>query len=180
MTMAEAQKSNARRYDLDWVRVIAMLMLLLFHSGRFFDFDPWHLKNVETGLAFAAYNHFFNYWGMQLFFLVAGAAVWFSLGTRKTGPFVKERVLRILVPLLFGILLVVPPQVYLERIYEGQFSGSFFQFYPHFFEGTYSGSYAGSGNFSWHHLWFLAYLFTFTLLALPLFLWLRRPSGEKA
>jgi len=168
-----------RRYDLDWVRVIAILMLFLFHCARLFDYDPWHLKNAETSLALAAYNHFFNYWGMQLLFLVAGAAAWFSLGARKKGPFVKERVLRLLVPLIFGMLLIVPPQVYLERIYEGQFTGSFFQFYPHFFEGTYSGSYAGTGNLSWHHLWFLAYLFTFTLLALPLFLWLRKPAGEK-
>jgi glucan biosynthesis protein C len=112
-----------------------------------------------------------------MFFLVAGAAVWFSLGVRKPGKFVLERLLRIFVPLVFGILIVVPPQVYLERIYNGDFSGSFFKFYPHFFYGGYS--YNGSGNFSWHHLWFLFYLFLFCLVALPLLLWLRREVGGR-
>jgi glucan biosynthesis protein C len=170
--------SSTRRFDLDWVRVITMLLLLLFHSGRLFNYTPFHLKNAETSVGREMYFHFFDYWGMPMFFLVAGAAVWFSLGVRKPGQFVLERFLRIFVPLIFGILIVVPPQVYLERIYEGDFSGNFFQFYPHFFtHGPYS--YGGTGNLSWHHLWFLAYLFLFCLIALPLLLWLRRQSGQR-
>jgi surface polysaccharide O-acyltransferase-like enzyme len=170
--------AKARRFDLDWVRVITMLLLLLFHSGRLFNYTPWHLKNAETTVGIEIYIHFFDYWGMPMFFLVAGAAVWFSLGVRKTGQFVRERFLRILVPLVFGMLIIVPPQVYLERIYEGDFSGSFFQFYPHVFtHGTYS--YEGLGNLSWHHLWFLAYLFFICLIALPLLLWLRREAGSR-
>jgi len=170
--------STTRRFDLDWVRVITMLLLLLFHSGRLFNYTPWHLKNAETAGGIEVYIHFFDYWGMPMFFLVAGAAVWFSLGVRKPGQFVLERCLRIFVPLIFGILIVVPPQVYLERIYKGEFSGNYFQFYPHFFtQGSYS--YGGTGNLSWHHLWFLAYLFLFCLIALPLLLWLRRPPGQR-
>jgi hypothetical protein len=115
-------------------------------------------------------------WQMPMLFLVSGAAAWFSLGTRNTGRFINERMGRLLVPLAFGILVIVPPQVYLERIYKHQFDGSFIAFYPHFFQGTYT--YAGTGNFSWHHLWFLVYLFIITLLALPLFLFLKREKGQ--
>jgi glucan biosynthesis protein C len=176
--MQPAASSATRRFDLDWVRVITMLMLLLFHSGRIFNFTPWHLKNAETAGIIEVYIHFFDYWGMPMFFLVAGAAAWFSLSVRKPGQFILERCLRLLVPLIFGILIVVPPQVYLERIYEGDFSGNFFQFYPHFFtHGTYS--YEGTGNLSWGHLWFLGYLFLFCLIALPLLLWLHRQSGQR-
>ena len=103
--------STTRRFNLDWVRVITMLLLLLFHSGRLFNYTPWHLKNAETAGGIEIYIHFFDYWGMPMFFLVAGAAVWFSLGVRKPGQFVLERCLRIFVPLIFGILIVVPPQV---------------------------------------------------------------------
>jgi glucan biosynthesis protein C len=176
--MQPAASSKIRRYDLDWVRVITMLLLLLFHSGRLFNYTPWHLKNAETAVGIEIYIHFFNYWGMPMFFLVAGCAAWFSLGVRKPGQFVLERFLRIFLPLIFGILIIVPPQVYLERIYEGDFSGSFFQFYPHFFtHGTYS--YEGLGNLSFHHLWFLYYLFVFCLIALPLLLRLRREAGDR-
>jgi peptidoglycan/LPS O-acetylase OafA/YrhL len=113
MYMQPAAPSVTRRFDLDWIRVITMLMLLLFHSGRIFNFTPWELKNAETAGIIEVYIHFFDYWGMPMFFLVAGAAVWFSLGARKPGQFVLERFLRLFVPLIFGILIIVPPQVYL-------------------------------------------------------------------
>jgi len=176
--MEPTTPSITRRFDLDWVRVITVLMLLLFHSGRLFNFTPWHLKNAETAVGIEVYIHFFDYWGMPMFFLVAGAAVWFSLGVRKPSQFLKERVLRLIVPLFLGILIVVPPQVYLERIYEGDFTGNFLQFYPTFFtHGTYS--YEGMGNLSFHHLWFLLYLFVICLVTLPLLLRLRRQSGQR-
>ena len=78
------------------------------------------------------------------------------------------------IPCAFGTLVIIPPQVYLERIHNAQFHGSYFQFYPHFFEGVYP-----EGNLSWHHLWFLIYLFVFSLLALPVFLYLRKEAGRR-
>jgi len=84
--------------------------------------------------------------------------------------------LRILPPwLLLGIFIIAPPQVYLERLSQGQFSGNFFQFYPHYFDGVYG----FGGNFAVvpPHLWYLVYLFLFSLLFLPLFL-PGRESGE--
>ena len=77
--------------------------------------------------------------------------------------------------------VVIVPQVYVERISVGMpdrlsprdFDGSYLAFYPHYFEGVYP-----QGNFSWHHLWFLAYLLVFSLAALPLFLYLRAEPGR--
>ena len=166
-----------RRYDLDWVRVITILVVFVFHCGRFFDSGTWHLKNDQMSFPIDAFNFFANFWQMPVLFLVAGAAAWFSLQSRRIGPFMNERVHRILVPLAFGILVIVPPQVYYERIFKHQFEDSFIAFYPHFFNGIYS--YAGTGNFSWHHLWFLAYLFIITCLALPVFYSLNRPKGKE-
>jgi glucan biosynthesis protein C len=75
---------------------------------------------------------------MPLFFLLAVMAAWFSLGRRSAWQFTRERISRILVPLIFGMLVIVPPQFYFERIYDGDFTGSFFAWYPHMFQGTYS------------------------------------------
>jgi hypothetical protein len=68
--------------------------------------------------------------------------------------------------------VIVPPQVYFERRQQGEFEGSFLDFYPHFFDGVYP-----EGNFSWHHLWFLAYVLVLTFVLLPLLLWMRSEKG---
>jgi len=113
-------------------------------------------------------------WQMPLFFILAGASVWYALGNRTPGAFAKERVLRLLVPLIFGMLIVVPPQVYLQRVFDGDFSGSFLSWYPNTFQGVYSMDDPSTGNLSWHHLWFLIYLFTFSLILLPVFQYFRK------
>jgi glucans biosynthesis protein C len=169
--------TSERRFDLDWVRVITILVVFVFHSGMFFVSWPWFLKNDQLYFPVEVFNYFADLWQMMVMFIVSGAAVWFSLRSRRAGNFINERMLRLLIPLAFGILVVVPPQVYFERIYKQQFDGSFFAFYPHFFQGMYT--YTGSGNFSWHHLWFLFYLFIITLIALPVFLLLNGPRGKK-
>ena len=122
-----------RRYDLDWVRVFAVLGIFAYHSSRFFDF-------------------------------------------------VTDKVLRLLVPLLVGVFSFSIVQVYLERLSHGQFARTLFQFIPHYFEGQYSGPGAGPGNFAWHgmHLWYLLFLFVYTLLLMPLFWWFRSQAGSRA
>lgn len=114
-------------------------------------------------------------WHMPFLMLLAGMSSWFALRKRTAGAFLGERVKRILLPLLFGILLVIPPQVYYERLQEGVFSGNFFEFYPTFFT---TGIYP-HGNFSYHHLWFLLYLFLIALVTLPLLLYIRGENGQR-
>ena len=155
-----------------------MFLLVFFHSGRLFDYEPWHIKNAMEIFGIEVFLRILDVWQMPLFFFVAGAAVWFSLGHRTTWQFTRERISRIFIPLIFGMLVIVPPQVYLERVFDGDFTGSFFAWYPHMFQGTYSMESAASGNLSWHHLWFLAYLFVFSLLLLPLFWYLRREDKK--
>jgi glucans biosynthesis protein C len=94
--------------------------------------------------------------------------------------------MRLLIPLLFGIFVLSPPQVYLERFSNpnhgiapwngGQFSGSFWEFIPHYFQGWY----LFGGNFAWMgiHLWYLLVLLLFSLLLLPLFLAIKQGKGQ--
>ena len=155
-----------------------MFLLIFFHTGRLFDNPAFHIKNTVLNPAIDTFNRFFDIWSMPLFFILAGASVWFALGRRTAGQFINERVLRLLIPLIFGILIIVPPQVYYQRVFDGDFIGSFLAWYPHTFHGTYSLYNSASGNFSWHHLWFLAYLFVFSLILLPLFWYLRKENRK--
>jgi len=163
-----------RRYDMDWLRVLAMLVVFYYHSGRFFDEDWWHIKNDQLSFGMTVFGTFVSAWMMPLFFMVSGAGTRFSLLARTGGQYALERLKRLFIPFAFGTLVIIPPQVYLERLDRGQFHGSYWQFYPHFFEGVYP-----KGNLSWHHLWFLIYLFVFSLIALPLFLYLKKEAGQR-
>jgi len=163
-----------RCYDIDWLRVLAMLAVFYFHNAMFFNDSWWHLKNDQESFGMGVFTAFVGAWMMPLFFMISGVGARFSLLSHAAGQFALERVKRLFIPCLFGTLVIIPPQVYLERIDKGQFHGSYWQFYPHFFEGVYP-----EGNLSWHHLWFLVYLFVFSLIALPLFLYLKREAGQR-
>ena len=162
-------RSPDRRYDLDALRVLAVLLLIPFHSARVFDiFDPFYVKNPETseGLSWAVVA-FLNPWHMPLLFVLAGAATWLALGHRSAKAYAGERTRRLLVPFLFGMLLVVPPQGYLATRFRGD-QGSVGSFLADYWtvEGDLSGY---TGSFTPGHLWFIGFLFVFSLLALPLF-----------
>jgi glucan biosynthesis protein C len=167
--------ANVRRADLDWLRVIAFGLLILYHAGMAWSGWNWHVTSPDSIDWLREAMRFLNRWRMPLIFVVSGAAVMLALGARTPGSFVADRLKRLLLPLVFGMIVLVPPQVYLERLYRGQFTGSFLQWLPQAFHGTYP-----NGNMSWHHLWFLAYVLVLTLVLLPFFLWARSAGGRSA
>jgi len=167
---------SQREFGLDWLRVIAFGILILYHTGMFFVPWDWHIKNPEQSEGLTHVMIFFNRWRLPLLFFISGAGVYFSLRRRSYGRFAAERVQRLLVPLVFGILVVVPPQIYFERLHRGQFSGSYLEFWPSVLQGV---SYP-KGNTSWHHLWFVAYILVYSLICLPLFAAFRSEAGRRA
>ncbi len=166
---------DTRRADLDWLRVIAFGLLILYHAGMAWSGWSWHVTSPDSIDWLREAMRFLNRWRMPLIFVVSGAAVVLALGTRAPGSFVADRLRRLLLPLAFGMIVLVPPQVYLERLWRGQFTGSFLQWLPQAFRGVYP-----DGNTSWHHLWFLAYVLVLTLALLPFFLWARNAAGRIA
>ncbi len=167
--------SPERRYDIDWLRVLAMFSVFLFHCARYFDHDGWHVKNSQLSFGFSVFVGILAQWIMPIFFILSGQSSRFSLSFRGPGQFLSERFKRLFIPLVFGIFVLIPPQVYIEVITHGRFSGSFLEFYPHYFDGFYG----FGGNFAWMglHLWFLQVLFLYSLATLPLLLVLK---GERA
>jgi hypothetical protein len=129
--------------------------------------------------ALRIFTVFMDNWFMNLLFFVSGIGAALSLHKRSGAQFIGERCNRLLLPFLFGTLLVVSFQSWLGALSFGKFSGNFFAFLPVFFTSWNSnwGRPWFLGNFNWGHLWFLLYLFVFSALALPLFLSIRR-KGE--
>lgn len=159
-----------RKYDLDWLRVIIFGLLIFYHVGMFFV--PWdfHIKNNVINEWIKWPMLFLNQWRLPMLFVISGVGTWYALGKRTGFQFSAERIKRLLLPLIFGMLVIIPPQVYIERLAFGKFMGSYFEFWPAMaFDGVYP-----SGNLSWHHLWFLPYLLLYSLVLLPWFLYLKK------
>jgi glucan biosynthesis protein C len=145
-----------------------MFSIFFFHADHFFDYYDWHVKNGELNIISSIHIAFFAQWMMPLFFILSGAAVFYSLKFRSSTGFLWERVKRILIPLVIvGYFITSPPQMYFERLTHNRFEGSFWDFIPAYFQGVDM----FGGNFPWHgfHLWYLLYLFIFSVILLPLF-----------
>jgi glucan biosynthesis protein C len=169
------KKASTRLYFLDWLRVLAILTVLVYHSTRFFNMGDWHIKNPTWYPWVEVWNGFAVSWLLPLLFVISGASLFYAVAKGGAGKFVRDKVLRLLVPVVVCDLTHASLQVYLERLTHAQFSGTYFQFLPSYFQGIYDGTNPASGNFAvtGMHLWYLVWLFVFTLLLYPLMRWLR-------
>ncbi|WP_449536319.1 acyltransferase family protein [Ferdinandcohnia sp. Marseille-Q9671] len=177
----EIKNQYSRHYDLDWIKVIVMFIVLLYHCSMFFNSFDWHIKNnINNHTYIEFFSLLVGNWIMPIFFVISGMAIYHALKRRDAQRFIKERLLRLGIPLLLGIFLLSPPQVYIERITNNQFNGSFLQFFPHYFDGLYL-EMGGMGNFAFfgHHLWYLLMLLLFSIVTLPLFLKTRESVNGK-
>jgi fucose 4-O-acetylase-like acetyltransferase len=96
-----------RQNDIDWLRVLAMLTIFLFHCARFFDHDGWHVKNNQLNLGMSVFVGFLVQWIMPIFFILSGKSTYFALTFRKGGQYIQERFRRLIVPLIFGIFVLI-------------------------------------------------------------------------
>ncbi|WP_409266449.1 acyltransferase family protein [Massilia sp. BHUDP2] len=154
-----------RLYFLDWVRILAFFVLIVYHVGMYYVSWDWHVKSPFAGTGPEAFMKLSSPWRLSLLFFVAGVGA--SLMLRKLGSasFVRRRSLRLLVPLVFGMLVIVPPQPYFEVVEKlgyadgyGAFMGLYLQAYDGFCrEDCLSLP-------TWNHLWFVAYLWIYTVL----------------
>lgn len=198
MTMPNAPQANAqperptekpvRVHYLDWMQVIAILGVFLFHAIHpFDDLYSWHIKNAETSFVVNIIIGFFTLWGMPFFFMMAGATSWFSLRRRTPGRYARERFTRLLIPFILGSLVLTPIQAFYEFAHKGWWKApTIFKFitnaeariafYAEIHPITFNPTIFGALGY---HLWFVGYLFTFSLLALPVFNWLKGDSGKR-
>ena len=150
---------NKRQYYIDWLRMALIVSVFFYHVGMVFNGWGWHIKNDVQFEVLNPVMDMLHSWRMPLLFLVSGAGTRFALGFRSKRNYLAERTQRLLFPVIFGIFVLVPVQVYIERI--SSYS-TLWEFYEHFFDGVYP-----QGNFSWHHLWFIVYLYFISIVFLP-------------
>ncbi|MHA1200359.1 MAG: acyltransferase family protein, partial [Candidatus Heimdallarchaeaceae archaeon] len=175
-----------RRYDLDWLRVITIFFVFIYHCTKFFDSDPFNVKNNPvdflndihiSNLKISANTIYLTSIGLPLFFIIAGMSMFYALGYLekkeiKTSKYVLLRFIRLIVPYIIGLFTYISLLVFLEWTNKGFISMSFFAFYPSYYNGIYG--FGGSFSVFGHHLWFLVVLFLFTSVILPLFVYLRK------
>jgi len=181
----QANKTSARLHYLGWLRLIAIVGVWAYHSARPFMLQEWLINSTQTSLTLTAVCLvFLGSMGMPLFFMMAGVGCLFALRRRTGKQFAIERVKRLFIPFVVGCILLSPVQFYLEWLHKGWYEGSFLKFIPILVQDrlrilttTFSPSiFESLGS----HLWFLGYLLTFSLIALPLFLWLKTERGRRA
>lgn len=177
MQQLNTHVAKSRRYDIDWLRIFAVLMLIYFHTARLFNHEDWYIKNVQLSSGLDVLVEFIGQWHMPLFFLVSGTATWFALGHRTGRQYASERANRLLVPLFFGIFVIVPPQSFFHYQNSSQSFDSYLSFYRQFLEWVRTFQ-AEDYRLEWGHLWFLAYLYVFSMIILPIFLYFRSASGK--
>ena len=150
-----------RRYDIDWLRVISIRLILLYHIG--IGFQPWgvfiqFIQNNEPLNALWIPMSMINIWRIPLLFFVSGMGVCFALRKRNWWQLISERTKRILLPFIFGIIFVVPIHIFIWQMYYNQD----LVYSPHPI-----------------HLWFLGNIFIYVILLSPLFYFLKRNEGGK-
>jgi hypothetical protein len=136
-------------------------------------YDWWHNKNKETSHLVMEVVFFMHMVRMPLLFFISGTVSYYMMQRRSSLNFIGLRFRRLFIPLLVGMFIIVPPQIYMERLNNG-FHGSVWDFY----KTTFNFIPYPKGNFSWHHLWFIAYLFLYDLVLAPVFAWMISPKSE--
>src|SRR2546423_14603054 len=110
----------SRRADLDWLRVLAFGLLIVYHAGMAWSGWSWHVTSADSIDWLREGMRFVNRWRMPLIFVVSGAAIMLALGNRSPGTFALDRAMRLLVPPAFGLVVIVPPAAFLKRFYLGR------------------------------------------------------------
>ena len=175
---------SERWYWLDWLRVVAIGAIFLFHSSAAFSYFPWDIMNPTPSLGFTVFGLFILGWVMPLFFVVSGISAYFSLARRSASQFTKERVQRLMLPFVVGLLIILPVDAYYHAVSSGDFAGGFVQFIsgPYFtkffpFSLNFSPTFF-AGPIQGIYLWYLFWLFVFSVITVHFFKWLAKEENR--
>ena len=184
--MKPLNDKKTRLHYLDWLRVLAIFGVFIFHTARPFDFLGWLVNNSELSMPATIFVVFLYPWGMPLFFMISGAGTFFALKRRSYRQYSVERVQRLLIPYIIGSVILTPIQGYFEVMHKNIYSGTFVDFIR---DGTVLQYFiVRSRDVGWSprllgawglHLWFLGFLFLYSLMAVPIFRWLKCENGSR-
>lgn len=168
--MDDTPSPPARLYCLDWLRIAAFGLLVPYHVGMYYVSWDWHIKSPQWHTALEPWMMLSSPWRMDLLFIVSGAATALMLGSGRVPSFawLRQRSARLLLPLMLGMLVIVPPQSWLEVQRRYGYAGSYLDFLSLYLRGDNAGFCDALRGClvlpTWNHLWYLPYLFAYTLL----------------
>ena len=167
------QLTNQRRYDIDWLRVLAFILLIFYHIGQFYVSDwQWHVKSDYQSDFLKNIMLLVNQWRMPLIFLISGVALCLVEPKISNWKLLKTRFVRVWLPLVIGMYLIVPPQLYYQLVQHHDYSGDYWAFFQMYTDPDTQlfpqYHYTDLGLLTWNHLWYLAYLWHYTLIYLVL------------
>lgn len=155
-----------RLFFLDWLRIIALTVLVFYHVGMYYVTWNFHVKSPLASHALEPWMMLSAPWRMSLLFMVSGAATAYLLKAGATVTWLRQRSRYLLLPLLCGVLLVVPPQAYFEVVQKFHYDGDYLDFLKLYFHRYHNFCQNGKCMIlpTWNHLWFLPYLWVYTVL----------------
>jgi peptidoglycan/LPS O-acetylase OafA/YrhL len=176
-------QSQGRRRELDWLRALVVFGLIPFHTAVIFiGAQGDYVRNAQSSLLLARLVAFITFWGIPLLFFISGAATRYTLAARSNRQYILERITRLLIPFIFAMLTIMPVQVYVGYLGTPGAHVSFWEYYGRFLQsllGILNGALPARGADWIGHLWFIPPLLAVSLIALPLFRYLRSPRGER-
>jgi glucans biosynthesis protein C len=171
--------SRERIHYLDWLKVLIVYGIVVFHVALVFSLGTWLVSNHQRSIVLSAFAGFCFPWGIPAMFLIAGADAWFGLRSHPLAGFLRKRFLRLLVPMIPGLLILSPLQRFVSSANPPPSIDGLGAFYLAFFRNLHFSWTLQFISQYWLHLWFLAYLFAITLACAPALVWLRSPAGSR-
>ena len=177
---AAVEQPQKRLYYLDWLRVFIIGGVFVAHAILPFTGGNWLIVSGSIIPITDVIAIIGNQFGMPLLFVISGAATVFSMRRRTNGQFVRERFFRLIIPYIVLTLILSPMQAYYEALDHGWYSGSFIGYLPQFFslDGFSGFNLQWAGRYG-YHLWFLVFLFFYSVITVPLFTYLRSDKGRQ-
>jgi glucans biosynthesis protein C len=168
-----------RVHHLDWLKVLIVYGIVVFHISLVFSFGTWLVSNHQRSAILSAFAGFCFPWGIPAMFLIAGADAWFGLRSHTIGQFARSRFMRLIVPLVPGLLVLSPLQRFVTSSNPPPPLDQLPGYYVGFFRGLHFEWTLQLISQYWLHLWFLAYLFAISLVCAPALVWLRSANGRR-
>ena len=157
---------TSRRADIDWIRVAAFGLLIVYHVGLVYAPWDWHVHSLHRFEPLRYLVLASNPWRLTLLFLVSGVALRFMTRRRPPLEVAGVRMARLVPPFLFGVLVLVPPQSWLEAMDKGTWSQGLVAWWLSEF------SPAGlADGVPLNHLWFVLYIGLYSLIVLAICAW---------
>lgn len=178
MTMTQ-QNINlaARQHFLDWLRVLAFAYLVLFHTGMMFVDWEFHIESGHNSEFLKSVMMLTSSWRLDLLFLVSGVAISAMMIKMTLRVFLWQRIIKLFIPFIFACAVIIAPQPYFEALQKGLIEPGFWQFWTEkYFHFTWLEGMLTPWP-TYNHMWYVLYLFFYTVLLVPLIIYINSASG---